>query len=117
MAGPLDLVDLARILRRITYKPGWTVELYGGDYEGPWVDIRFECPDAYQPDQTTSIRVRSPVPPTFTDADFVEWLLWRIRRVEDHECREWFKVDGSAWADPHRCPGGLQEGRPVRATV
>jgi hypothetical protein len=34
-------------------------------------------------------------------ADYLEWLLWRTQRIESHECREWFKVDGEPLHDPH----------------
>jgi hypothetical protein len=97
----LTLDALRRQLERVTYRPGWSMHLYEPKFEGVWISIRAELPNAYRPDENTVINVRSAVPPMPTGQYFLEWLLWRILRIESHECREWFKVDGEPLYDPH----------------
>lgn len=89
------------LLERFTYKPGWVFHAMKHDHEGDWISIEVTLENSYEPGTTTDIRVNSPVPPYASNHDFYEWLMWRLERFESHECREWFKVDGLVFSDPH----------------
>jgi hypothetical protein len=88
-------------LSRVTYKEGWAITVYDGDWEGQHIVIRTAVPDAYHPGQTTTLDVHSALPP-MPDVEYLHrWILWRICRIESHEAREFYRVDGRLVADPH----------------
>lgn len=88
-------------LERVTYKPGWTFRVYDGAWEGQHLVIRTAAPDAYQPGQTTDLDIHSPLPPMPDEAHLHAWLMWRLARIEVHEMREFYRVDGQPVSDPH----------------
>jgi hypothetical protein len=97
----ITVAHMARHLARLTYRPGWTFQVYGGRHEGPHVVIRATLMDSTRPDRTVDIRVDSALPPFDSLEHFERWLLWRLEIIESHECREWFKRDGVPVCDPH----------------
>lgn len=97
----LSTAYLQAILERVRYKPGWDFSLYDGRHEGQHMVITTVVPDAYNPSETVTLDVHSMLPPQFSETQFLEWLLWRLRRIEIHECREFFHVDGQVYDDPH----------------
>jgi hypothetical protein len=59
-------------------------------------------PNAYKPSETIELGIRSPLPP-FADTDALHaWLMWRLARIEMHELREFYRVDGVPVDDPHK---------------
>jgi hypothetical protein len=95
--------EVEEALKSFTYRPGWKFLLRHNDYEG--VDLRIECSveNSYRPSNDVDLGIDSvvPTPMMETADDFYAWLLWRLQCIEAHECQEWFKVDGTAWRDPH----------------
>jgi hypothetical protein len=92
---PLGLPVIEAHLARLSYRPGWKFAVYTGRYEGPHICITADLADSVNVGQTLRVRIDSQLPP------FERWLLWRLAIIESHECREWFKRDGKAIADPH----------------
>lgn len=88
-------------LERLTYKPGWTLDVYDGRWEGQHVVIRTEVPDTYSADQSVTLDVHSMLPPMRDTTALEEWIAWRLQRLEIHEMREFFKRDGHPIFDPH----------------
>lgn len=97
----LTTAQLAAVLDRVTYKPGWLFKVYDGRYEGQHVVITTCVPDAYNVGETVTLDVHSMLPPMRDEAAFLDWLLWRVSRIEIHECREFFRVDDAPHSDPH----------------
>lgn len=97
----LTTADLQAVAARVTYRPGWRLTVYDGRYEGQHLQICAEVPNAYAPGDTVTLDVHTPIPPQNTVNGFLYWLLWRLLRVESHECREWLRVDGHPVDDPH----------------
>lgn len=97
----LDHAQLAAVLAEVTYRPGWTLSLYADPFEGPVFRVCADVPDTYHPGQTVQVRINSRVPWQTSRDGFLLWLLWRLDQVERHECREFFKVCGRPWFDPH----------------
>lgn len=94
--------EIVAELSRFTYKPGWRLVAYQHQYEGIWLSIIAEVPDAAWPSRSTVLNIRSAVPP-IPDREYLHaWLLWRLLRVESHECREFLRLDGEPLDDPHR---------------
>lgn len=100
-AGFLSTAQLASVLERVSYRPGWTIRVYDGRREGQHIAITTQVPDAYDPAETVTLDVHSMLPPQRDTEAFLTWLSWRLGRLEIHESREWFRYNGRAWDDPH----------------
>lgn len=101
VTAPLTVPELQAALDRVTYRPGWTFTAYEHPFEGPHLLIVAPVPNAYRPEETVDLGIRSPLPPMWTEHGLIVWLAWRLGRVESHEMREWLRVDGRAPFDPH----------------
>lgn len=97
----LTVAEMRAVLAEVSYRPGWTFSLEEGAPEGPHVFIVATVVNSYRPDETVDLGIRSPLPPFRTVDDMLLWLAWRLRRVEDHESREWFRYGGGLVDDPH----------------
>lgn len=97
----LITADLAQVLARVTYKPGWRFAVYDGRFEGQHLVITTQVLDAYDPDSTVTLDVHSMLPPMRDEQQFLDWLLWRVCRIETHEAREFLRVNGVSHNDPH----------------
>lgn len=87
---------------RVSYRPGWTFTVEERGFEDPWLRIVAPVPNAYDPAQTIDLGIDSPLPPMADTDQLHSWLIWRICRIETHEAREFFKIDGFVQFDPHR---------------
>jgi hypothetical protein len=85
----------------VTYRPGWSFEVYEGRFEGPHIVIRATVPDSTRLGQAVTLAIHSMLPPMRNRQAVFEWLAWRLGRIEVHEMREWLKVDGRVIFDPH----------------
>ena len=93
---------IATALRRFSFWPGWTFMLFEHpNYEGPWVRIRADVPDAYHPAETTELGIDSALPPIPDEAYLAQWLTWRCVNIAVHEALEWSRWDGVPVIDPH----------------
>lgn len=97
----LTTPQIVALLQDVTYKPGWSVAVYDGRHEGQHCVITTRQVDAYNPESTTDLEVHSPLPPCIDGPAFLDWLAWRLGRIENHEMREWLRVKGHPWSDPH----------------
>lgn len=93
--------QVAQRLERISYKPGWTFEVYDGEWEGRHLTISCEVPDAFAAGRTTTLRVECFLHPMGSLEAFERWLAWRLARIEVHEMREFLKRDGEVIFPPH----------------
>lgn len=97
----LTTAQIQAELDRVTYRDGWAFGVYEHDWDGLHLLITAPVPNAYQPSETITLGIRSPLPP-MPDATYLHrWLAWRLGRIESHEMREYLKVDGVALFDPH----------------
>lgn len=83
------------------YKPGWTFTLYTHQWEGLCIDIALTVPNGYNWDEPVDLNIRVPVPPIVNGQHFVDWLMWRVARIELHELREFSIYHGEHVSDPH----------------
>ncbi len=94
--------QIADELTRVTYRPGWALSVYTDVHQGPTLRIIATVQDGYNPDATIDLGIDARIPDIITTPDlFHRWLLWRLLEVEAHECREYFRVDGHLYRDPH----------------
>lgn len=105
----LSTKTLQTLLDEVTYKPGWSFKVYDGKHEGQHLVITTVVIDSYDITQTTTLDVHSMLPPMDTEKQFYDWLLWRLKRIECHECREFFRVDHKIYDDPHAEFAGRDE--------
>ncbi len=109
----LSSQDIRAALAAVTYKPhyafhftesreGWTM----------WITCS-AMPNAYRPDEPFRFEVETFIPRYLADVEaFYDWLAWRLEFLEAHEAREWFRVNGKPWSDPHAerlCPVARDE--------
>lgn len=97
----LTTAEIATILEHVEYKPGWSIKVYDGRFEGQHIVITTVQVDAYNQAETVTLDVHSALPPQADEQAFMSWLAWRIGRIENHEMREFLRVDGVCWSDPH----------------
>jgi hypothetical protein len=104
------LVWLRVELARFTYKPGWVLAFEPPPEDGgrPSLVVDFVVQDSYHPGREIPIHSRRQVPEHFTELPewqrpevFARWLGESLRRVEEHESREWLRRDGQVFDDPH----------------
>lgn len=98
----MNAAQVARWLRYVEHRPGWTFTVTEHPFEGVMVRVEVDTVNTYRPPDPITLGIDSFVPPCRTAAQFYDWLLWRLHRIESHECREWFRVNGTAWRDPHK---------------
>lgn len=104
----LSVAELQSILDEVTYKPGWEIRVRGTDHEGAQiVMVVHEMPDSTQPGKTLDLGIVSYLPPMQDEQALLNWLAWRIERIENHEVREWLKLRGETVFDPHADPTGV----------
>lgn len=97
----LTVADLQAHLDRLSFQPGWAVEVYEGRFEGPHVRIAAVVANSYAASEPVELDIHSMLPPMPSLDYFEVWLEWRLARVARHEVREWFKRDGRPVFDPH----------------
>lgn len=97
----LTIQQIEDELKKITYRNGWKFFVYQGAWEGQHMRIEATVPDSVELGQDVSLKIETPIPPYNTIEDFHLWLMYRLIRIETHEAREWFKVDGIPVFYPH----------------
>lgn len=97
----LTEADIEHTLTRITYRPGWELLLYRHRVEGLVVRILADVDNAYQPGETTRLDIETYLPPMETVSQLLNWLIWRLGRIEQHEMCEWLRYDNRHIIDPH----------------
>lgn len=97
----LDFKALQEIASHWSIQPGWKFEIYQTQFQGPWIAITAKVPNAYNPEETVDLRIKSPLPPMKDEEAFQTWMQWRLRGIANHEVDEWFQKDGKAIFDPH----------------
>lgn len=86
---------------KYSYRKGWTIEVREGAFEGSHLEITCRLDDSVELGKTTEFRVNSSIPPQLSIEQFDLYILNRLLRIESHECREWFKLDGKSLYYPH----------------
>lgn len=115
--GPPGSADLLEdVVRRVTYKPGWTITLAhmarNGEHlaggAGLTLRVTFASEDSTRPGQIAHLDHLFAVPPAAYNRETWErWILDRLIQMETHEAMEFFKVDGRA---PYFPAHGAQNG-------
>lgn len=70
-----------------------------------WYDRRPRSGVGYSPSRELTKVTGNYVIPEFVDGEddrFVEWLVYNVRKVEDHETFEWLRYKGELINDPHK---------------
>lgn len=114
--------ELAALVEKTTYKPGWTFTLKhmvrenvdpadrssAPLSEGLTLDIVSQTFDSHHPERGNNYRVHHYVivpPATFNEASWQRWILERLLEIERHEACEFFRIDGEQPYAPTHGPG------------
>lgn len=96
-----DRHPIEDILRRVTYRPGWTFRVLEG--RTLLIDARVIDTDDHSRNILVTFTVGLPDPRLMAATiDWQRWLFEQLREVEDHERAEFFKVNGQKVYDPHK---------------
>lgn len=88
---------LRALLRMFTYRPDWKFTIHEDR-----LLIRAIVIDTDNHQRLISLSFETFIPDMVKDDfDWPRWLLHAIMEVEDHEAREFFKIDGVKVFDPH----------------
>jgi hypothetical protein len=109
--GPYP-AELANLVGRLSYRPGWRFSLRNMDRgqgsSGLTLDIVSLGYDTYNPERGETYRVHHYfiVPAAAYDRRaWQRWLLDCLLKVEQHECCEFFQIDGKRPFAPNHGPG------------
>lgn len=96
---------LQKLMSGVTYKKDWKINLELSSYQPGIAVIRVVMPveDTYRPGVMTEVVSMQTLSLSydFPDEQFYTAVLECLKYVEEHECREWFKVDGKIFSNPH----------------
>jgi len=90
-------------IKRITYKPNFKLHCESNFNGAIQLNIVFKTPNSYNPKELVDINFSQTIDQRMISGFdyFVYWVREQIIRAEDHEMREYFKVDGKMVNDPH----------------
>lgn len=102
---PLQLV-----LNKFTYRTNWEFFLFydgGVEYNRLVLAINVVCQNSYPPYRQTTVLHHRAVPEwkdvgTDSPSFWQTFLFEQVQAVENHECAEWFTIDGKKPFDPHK---------------
>lgn len=102
--------ELADLVGRCDYRPGWLVELRDTDRgqgsSGLTLIITTSTVNTYRPDEPIRVNHLFPVPPAaFDERSWRRWLFEQFHLVELHEAMEFFRIDGERPFAPSHGPG------------
>ena len=97
----MTVAEMQAVVARIAYRPGWSIAVEEHEHEGAHIRIVCTVEDSYHPGSTIDLGITSAIPPMRSEEQLVDWMLWRLKRIEEHEVREWLRFDGEVWSDPH----------------
>lgn len=95
---------LADWTKRITYKAGWSIYASAADYNREvWITVAFTGPNSSGDGPERKISHHRLVSAPRNVSEFVREVIVTIQELENHEMREWLRVDGEHWPDylPH----------------
>lgn len=105
-------IILEELVAGLEYRPGWKFTLQdidrGQGSEGLTLDIVTSGYNSYHPERGPNYSVHHlmPVPPAAYDRQsWQRWLLNCLLLVEQHECCEFFQVNGKRPYAPNHGPG------------
>lgn len=103
MVAVITVDHMRAILEEITYRPGWTMAIKEDQHEGPYLRVIAPTKNSYDESADLDLGINSYLSPNdrADERAFVNFLIWRLERIESHEAREWLKRNGKAIFDPH----------------
>lgn len=101
---------LAKLVRALEYKEGWSFELASMDRgqgsAGLTLAINITTVNSYPPHETIRVAHWFPVPPAaYDERSWQRWLFDQIVLVERHEAMEFFTIDITKPYAPSHGPG------------
>lgn len=98
----LTIEDMKGIVSRVSYRLGWKFRVYQGETRGAMLEILATVDDSVKLGEFAKLEIYAGIPPYDSEKGFLNWLFYRLREIEIHECGEFLKLDGAVVYDPHR---------------
>lgn len=103
-------ITIPAVLERVSYRPGWKIEYLDDGMGFARLVVRAPVANTYDPSQQVEILHSFPVPYYIIEQGdeqlILKWLARTLQQVEIHESREWFRVNGAIYDNPHESPRG-----------
>jgi hypothetical protein len=109
----MTVEDFNGLLTVVSWRPGLSMSVHTPSYycgfnvqnvrvREACIDYLLNVPNTYHPNQITELHMHQPIP-TFVETveDFYDFCHGMALWFDEHEGREWFKVNGRPWRDPH----------------
>lgn len=105
----MSVSGLSDLLETVTYRPDFTLSMHNqgwGSVEKPCLILDMFVINTYHPEDPKMPLSMHQSIPRFVETveDFYDWCLGVCVWFEEHESREWFKINGIPWRDPHKFP-------------
>lgn len=116
--GNMTKEEMAEIISRITYKPGWRIKFVLGsnDKVRPYIQLSVGIESDATLDPTRKTENRTPwksgkryLSAHMCRQEIVGAVMGMITDAELHEVREWFRYKGASIFNPHLDPDVLAE--------
>ena len=112
----MHYLQLDGIVRsRVTCRPGMGFDIHTvwssqAMVDVPCIEYKVRVQNSYHPDDHVDLSMHVRMPDFVeTVDDFLDLLLGIALWFDEHEGREWFKVDGRPYLDPHNAWGSVVE--------
>jgi hypothetical protein len=115
----MSVSDLNGLLEVCTHRPDFKLRVHGGEADwwlygtDPCIILSVFVVNTYHPDQPKIELTMHQRVPSFVETveDFYDMCLGVCLWFDEHECREWFKIDGKPWRNPHARPEQMFDAR------
>lgn len=95
--------EIQRVIDRVSYKRGWQYAVYH-DYATAWLIMRISrmVEHVDEPEKIIPLVMTRVIPCELAEERFLIDQLYRLTiDFELHECKEWFKINGVCYEEPH----------------
>jgi hypothetical protein len=105
--------ELTGLLETVTYRPDFKLSVhhaepwhFSAESAGPCIVLSMFVINTYHPENPKMPLTMHQRVPGFVETveDFYDWCLGICVWFEEHESREWFKVNNIPWRNPHAYP-------------
>lgn len=105
--------ELNSLLEPVTYRPDFTLSAHDSQQSEWWhmgsgacLMLGMQVVNTYHPEQPKMVLSMHQRLPSYIESaeDFYDFCLGMCLWFEEHEGREWFKIDGRPYRDPHALP-------------
>jgi hypothetical protein len=95
----VTIIEYDQLLARVTYKPGWHFALHPASGGFVWLEVQCPVIDSVLSNlgMTIALSYAFNVEEWVSEARFFAFVRDCVKRTEEHELNEFFRVDNRGW--------------------